>query len=133
MGLWASGPKPTWGGGVGGPKEGTTRVTADATPTPDARPYVMGWYVPSPAGRPHVMKGMLKPLSVTSSGGSAAKEPTADITMRMTDYAFDLSAPITAGKHVIRIENVASQSHEVIFGRLLPGKTVQQALTWLNG
>jgi hypothetical protein len=46
----------------------------------------------------------------------------------MTDYAFDLSKPITAGKHVIRIENVATQSHEVIFARLLPNKTMQQAL-----
>jgi len=52
--------------------------------------------------------------------------------MKMTDYAFDLSQPITAGKHVIRIENSATQSHEVVIGRLLPGKTMRQALTWLN-
>jgi len=53
--------------------------------------------------------------------------------MKLTDYAFDLSKPIVAGKHVIRIENLAAQSHEVVFARLLPGATAQQALTWLNG
>jgi uncharacterized cupredoxin-like copper-binding protein len=133
MESWTSGPMPSWAVDVGGPNEASTGVTADATLTLEPGSYVMVCYVPSPDGRPHVMKGMIKGLSVTPAGaGAAAKEPTADITMKMTDYAFDLSKPITAGKHVIRIENLATQSHEVIFGRLLPGKTMQQALAWLN-
>ena len=133
MDSWTNGPMPAWAVDVGGPNEATTGITADATLTLDPGTYVMVCYVPSPDGRPHVMKGMFKSLTVTSNGATAAKEPVADITMKMTDYAFDLSKPITAGKHVIRIENVATQSHEVIFGRLLPNKTMQQALTWLNG
>jgi hypothetical protein len=132
MDSWTSGPMPSWVVDVGGPNEASTGVTADATLTLDAGSYVMVCYVPSPDGRPHVMKGMIKALSVTTAGATAPNEPTADITMKMNDYAFDLSKPITAGKHVIRIENLATQSHEVIFGRLLPGKTMQQALTWLN-
>ena len=130
MDAWSSGPMPAWAVDVGGPNEASTGVTADATVTLDAGSYVMVCYVPSPDGRPHVMKGMVKALAVT--GAAAANEPKADIDMRMTDYAFELSKPISAGKHVVRIENVATQSHEVIIGRLLPGKNMQQALTWLN-
>jgi len=132
MDAWTSGPMPSWVVDVGGPNEASTGVTAEATMTLDAGSYVMVCYVPSPDGRPHVMKGMIKALAVTSAGATAPSEPTADITMKMTDYAFDLSQPITAGKHVIRIENTATQSHEVIIGRLLAGKTMRQALTWLN-
>jgi hypothetical protein len=132
MDSWTSGAMPSWVVDVGGPNEASTGVTAEATMTLDPGSYVMVCYVPSPDGRPHVMKGMLKAFAVTPAGATAPSEPAADITMKMTDYAFDLSQPITPGKHVIRIENTAAQSHEVIVGRLLPGKTMRQALTWLN-
>ena len=89
-------------------------------------------YVPSPDGRPHVMKGMVSAFTVVPAGATVANEPKADVLLRMTDYAFDLSKPIEAGPRVIRIENVAAQSHEVVIGRLLPGKTLRQALDWLN-
>jgi hypothetical protein len=79
-----------------------------------------------------VMKGMASAFTVVPAGATVANEPKADVLLRMTDYAFDLSKPIEAGPRVIRIENVAAQSHEVVIGRLLPSKTLRQALDWLN-
>ena len=59
-------------------------------------------------------------------------EPKADVVMTLDDYAFTLSAPITAGRHTIRFENRALQSHEAVMAQLQPGKTLQQAVTWMN-
>lgn len=123
---------PKWAVDVGGPNEASPGVQAEATITLEPGRYAMVCYVPSPDGRPHVMKGMVKAFTVTSTGATAANEPKVDVTVRMTDYAFELSKPITAGARVIRIENVAAQSHEVVIGRLLPGKSMRQALDWLN-
>jgi hypothetical protein len=45
--------------------------------------------------------------------------------MTMADYAFSLSTPLTAGHHTIRVENVATQAHEVAVLKLKPGKTLE--------
>ena len=123
---------PEWAVDVGGPNEASPGVSAYATITLEPGRYAMVCYVPSPDGRPHVMKGMVSAFTVVPAGATVANEPKADVLLRMTDYAFDLSKPIEAGPRVIRIENVAAQSHEVVIGRLLPGKTLRQALDWLN-
>lgn len=123
---------PEWAVDVGGPNEASPGVSAYATITLEPGRYAMVCYVPSPDGRPHVMKGMVSAFRVVSAGATAANEPKADVMVRMTDYAFDLSKAIEAGPRVIRVENVASQSHEVVIGRLLAGKTLRQALDWLN-
>lgn len=132
MDKWDAGQMPAWAVDVGGPNEASPGVNADATITLEAGNYAMVCYVPSPDGRPHVMKGMVKPLSVTTAGATKPNEPKADVTIKMTDYAFELSKPITPGLRVLRIENTAKQSHEVIIGKLLPGKTMKEALVWLN-
>lgn len=125
---------PEWAIDVGGPNEASPGINAYATMTLEPGIYALVCYVPSPDGRPHVMKGMIRQMTVTkaAAGDVAASEPKADVVLRLTDYAFELSKPIDPGSHVIRIENSAKQSHEVVIGRLLPGKTMRQALEWLN-
>lgn len=41
--------------------------------------------------------------------------------MKLVDDDVQLSTPITAGRHTIRIENLAQQPHEAFIARLLPG------------
>ena len=45
--------------------------------------------------------------------------------MTLMDYGFQLSTPITAGRHTIKIENTAAQSHEAVIVKLNPGATMQ--------
>jgi uncharacterized cupredoxin-like copper-binding protein len=91
-------------------------------------------WVPSPDGTLHVMKGMVKSLVVTppAAGQVAEAEPVADVDMMLDDYSFELSKPISPGRHVIKVENRASQTHEVVIARLAPGQTAAQALAWIN-
>jgi hypothetical protein len=133
MESWSSPRMPDWAVDVGGPNEASPGLAASATVTLEPGLYAMVCYVPSADGRPHVMKGMVKPLRVVADSGAAqAVEPRPDVTITMADYSFDISKPITAGQHVVRIDNTAAQSHELVLGRLLPGKTMSQALEWLN-
>jgi hypothetical protein len=86
--------------------------------------------VDTPDHIPHVMKGMIKPLTVTPAAGTPAPLPASDLTLTLVDYAFSFDAPPTAGPHAIRVVNGASQAHEVALFRLLPGKTLDDVMAW---
>lgn len=95
------------------------------------------WYCPLgfEDGVPHVVgHGMARPFVVKQRAGSVpptvAPEPSVAITM--VDYAFHLSAPLTAGRHMIRVENRGPEPHEVILMQLASGKTLEDVLTWLR-
>ena len=133
MNSWGSALKmPDWATDVGGPNNVGPGQSASGTMTLEPGTYMLVCWVPSPDGRPHVMKGMVKPLTVTAKGATAAAEPTADVTMTLDDYAFVLSGPLKAGTRTIRFENKASQAHEAVIARLLPEKTMLQAIVWMN-
>jgi uncharacterized cupredoxin-like copper-binding protein len=125
-------PPPAWAVDVGGPQPGVPGALADGTVSLAAGNYVIVCHIPAPDGQPHVAKGMYKPLTVTPSAAPAA-EPKADVTMTLKDYGFDFSTPLTAGRHTIRIVNVAEQFHEAFIVKLAPGKSAQDALAWVEG
>lgn len=132
MEAWGSALKmPKWAIDVGGPNSAGANETAEGTMTLEPGKYMLVCWVPSPDGMLHVMKGMVKDLTVTGPTVAAA-EPKADVTMVMDDYSFELSNPIKAGRRTIRFENRAEQAHEAVIARMLPEKTMAQAVTWLN-
>jgi len=122
---------PSWAIDVGGPNEASRGTPAEATVTLEPATYMMICYVPSPDGKLHVMKGMVRPLVVTAAGATRPAEPKSDVVLTLTDYGFDAKPALTAGKHTIRVENAAQQSHEVAIARLERG-TMDQALEWYN-
>jgi uncharacterized cupredoxin-like copper-binding protein len=127
------GPPPRWAvdhGGVNPPRPGGG--IAEATQQLEPGNYAIVCFVPGPDGVPHVMKGMARALTVTPSTGASAPEPNADVTVRLADYTFEPSAPLTAGKHTIRVENDGQQSHEIVLVRLAPGKTAKDVATWVE-
>lgn len=133
MEAWGTGPKmPEWAIDVGGPNSVAPGVSADATMTLEPGTYMLLCYVPSADGTPHAMKGMIKPLTVTAKGATKPREPEADVSVTLGDYGFVISPAITAGRHTIRFEDKAPQTHEAILARLLPGRTLQDALAWFD-
>ena len=133
MNAWGSALKmPAWALDVGGPNNVGAGQTAEGTMTLDPGTYMLVCWVQSPDGRPHVMKGMVKALHVTAQGAAAPAEPKADVVMTLDDYSFTVSSPIKAGRRTIRFENRANQSHEAVIARLLPDKSLTQAIVWMN-
>jgi hypothetical protein len=131
--VWGSDLKmPPWAIDIGGPNSASARRTADGTVTLQPGTYMLVCWVPSPDGVLHVMRGMIRPLRVTASGATVAEEPTPDVNLVLDDYSFVFSKPLTAGRRVIRIENRAEQSHEAVIAQLVKGRTMADAVRWMN-
>lgn len=133
--LLHEGPIPEWLTFPGGPGNvvagDSSIITANVTPGN----YLILCFIPSLDGKPHVMKGMYRRLVVTPApqGAPVAAEPNADVTVKLSDYAFAVSTPLTAGTHVIRVENDGPQLHELTIERLAPGKSAADFQQWIAG
>ena len=126
-----NGPPPADLVMLGGPNAASPGGTAEATVDLAPGTYTLACFIPAADGRPHVAMGMARELTVTQ-GTSTAAMPVADITIKLSDYTFELSGPLTAGRHTIRVEDAGPQMHEMVFVKLESGKTVQDMAAWLE-
>jgi hypothetical protein len=127
------GAEPAWAHDMGGANAPDPGTDANATMILQPGTYALVCFVDIPDHVPHVMKGMAHELHVTPAAVPAsAGSVGGDVAITLSDYAFGLSKPITAGTHTIRVENTAAQSHEVELIKLAPGKTVQDVLGWID-
>jgi hypothetical protein len=124
-----AGAPPRWAANLGGPNAVAPGGEASATVVLTPGQYALLCFIPSSDGVPHLMKGMARGFTVTGPDPHAALPP-ADLTLRLADYAFGFSRPLTAGHHVVRVTNVAKQPHEVTLWRLPPGVTPRQIAAW---
>jgi uncharacterized cupredoxin-like copper-binding protein len=128
----AGGPFPAWARSMGGPNAPRPEGgEANATLVLAAGRYVLACGIPSPDGVPHLMKGMMRPLTVLPAP-DAAGAPRADITMSLRDYSFVLSGTAAPGRRVIEVRNDGAQTHEVELVQLAPGKSVHDVLAWVE-
>lgn len=114
---------------VGGPAIPPLHGASEVLLTLAPGRYLMVCYMPSGKAR-HLSMGMVRELVVTP-GKPAIAAVTEDIRMGLTSYRFALSAPLTAGRKVIRIENLVEEPHEVDIVRLLPGRSATDLELWL--
>ncbi len=119
---------PAWAVALGGPNvnmQGLSEVVMQLAPGN----YVMICAVPSADGTRHIFKGMVRQLTVVpSSVQTVAPEP--DLTITLADYSFTVSAPITPGPHIIRVDNTGELPHELLVVRLEPGRTIEEYAAW---
>ncbi|MGH7630288.1 MAG: hypothetical protein ACREOF_13095 [Gemmatimonadales bacterium] len=123
------GPPPAWAHLEGGMMIGDPEKGSNVTMTLTPGLHALICFVPSPDGVPHFAKGMVVPIEVTGPAAEAA-EPEADIVLRLVDYDFQFSKPLTPGEHVIRVETAPGQPHELVLLRLADGTTAEQAAAW---
>jgi uncharacterized cupredoxin-like copper-binding protein len=87
----------------------------------------------------HLSRGMARDFVVVAdsttagAGRGPAPDPHADLSIIMTEYSYQLSGPVSAGRHLIRVENRGAQPHEADLIRLGPGKTPHDYIAWLDG
>ncbi len=128
------GPPPSWARFVGGPNAVAPGKEALATSVLTPGQYVYLCFIPSPDRVIHASKGMVLPFEVMPGGEAAtAGLPAVDATIKLVDYDFQVSHPITAGKRTILVENAGPQPHEVALLKLAPGKTVADFAAWDAG
>jgi uncharacterized cupredoxin-like copper-binding protein len=125
------GPPPSWIVWMGGPQAFPGGGASDFTVALEPGNYVWYCLIPGPDGQPHLMKGMAAPMTVTPSTTAMAAAPTADIDVTMKDYDWDISKPITAGKHTLKITNAqGAQPHEFVLVKLVDGKSAPDFLAY---
>jgi hypothetical protein len=124
-------PPPAWAVMVGGPNAPDPKSTSNSTVDLAAGNYVILCAVDMPGGVPHFAKGMVKSLTVTPSAGTGVA-PVATDSITLSDYAFKLSRPLSAGSHTFRVVSEANQPHEVELIKLAPGKKAADLFAWMQ-
>jgi hypothetical protein len=114
------------GPGAIGP-DGTSEVTVDLKPGS----YVLACFIASPDGVPHLAKGMLKPIQVTSASASTTGSvQSSKATFTMKDFSFEMPAKLPAGRGTYKVVNAGPQIHELNIVKLAPGTSLDNALEW---
>jgi uncharacterized cupredoxin-like copper-binding protein len=128
------GPPPSWIKFVGGPNAVAPGGKANATSVLEPGRYAYLCFVFGPDGVIHAAKGMMQPFEVTGEVTAAKAElPAAEVTIKMADYTFEPTKPLTPGRHTIRVENAGPQPHELALLKLAPGKNVEDFALWAEG
>lgn len=130
--------EPTsWAEQLGGPGFANAGASSNATYVLTAGDYALVCYVGSGRGVDslyHVWRGMIRPLRVTASAAEgsarARSRPTPAAVARITNDSLVWSAPLHAGRRLVRVENRTSVWREFVLERVLPGRTIDEARRW---
>jgi len=125
-------PPPKWVIMAGGPNAVAPGGSTDLTMNLQPGNYAIVCFVPNAKGVPHLMLGMGQGLTVTPNATASTTAPASDISVTLSDYKFDFSTPLTAGKHTLKIQNTAAQPHEFTLFKLMPGKTADDITKYFS-
>jgi hypothetical protein len=123
------GVRPAWLHPIGGPNAINPGGEAKATLVLEPGNYLAFCEVPGPDPAPHFAKGMVKGFTVTGPSRPGTL-PQADLAIKLTDFDFVFSKPLTKGHHVIAVTNTGKQSHMLVINRNPPGKGNKEFLDW---
>mgnify|MGYP005814313567 CR=1 FL=1 len=130
----AEGPALAMTKQVGGVGSVHPRGTASAVLNLPAGDYVVLCLIPSASDHvAHYAKGMIKSLTVKPADGAVAAEPSADMTIHMKDFSYDLPDTMPAGKYTIKVVNDGPEPHELNIFQLEEGKTLDDVKKFLGG
>lgn len=122
-------PNTTWWSGVGVVSPGDTAAISAFFP---AGEYAVSCFVKSGDGALHVAKGMVGSFDVIAARDTGVA-PNVDGVVTLTRSHIGVhAAPLTSGVRTLRV--VSSNPHPQDFQllKLLPGRSVRDALTWFT-
>jgi len=95
--------------------------------------YVLLCFVPDSMGMPHFAKGMVAALEVTAGTHPMVElTPEAEGVVKLLDFSFVLPTSMKAGKQIWQIVNEGKQPHEIALVRLADGKTLDDAVNFMQ-
>jgi hypothetical protein len=95
--------------------------------------YVALCTYPADNRQTHVDKGMVARLQVDAAPASTTKAPAeADITLRMRDHGYQLTAPVSGGHPLWHLQNIGTEPHQAMLIRLPEGASEYTERTWLS-
>ncbi len=91
--------------------------------------YAIACLLPGPDGIPHVVKGMIQPITVEKPAKAAEQKPPKTTKVVLEDYEFDVPKSFK-GSGTLEISNEGEELHELVVQKLDDGKTIQDVITW---
>lgn len=116
-------------GGPAAPRDSAVEANA----TLDVRPgkYVLVAYEVDQVGRARPTRYLWREVSaIAASVLIPARFSVPDARVRVKDASIEVLGAMRPGQRTLQIENIGARPHEVIVGRLKPGKTVEDAQRW---
>jgi len=110
--------------------------TSDASATLDLRPgrYMLVSYEVDPAGRPRGDRFISREVTaIAASVLIPARFPVPDLTIRIKDARMDVLGVVRSGQRMVQVENAGGHPHDLLLGRLKPGKTIDDVRRWDRG
>jgi uncharacterized cupredoxin-like copper-binding protein len=86
--------------------------------------YVVLCGIPNARGRAHALLGMMRPLHVVQGSATASPART-DTILRMKEFSFALSEPLTAGPRMLHVINNGTDGHELVVIHLAADMSAQ--------
>ena len=127
------GAPPSWLEPSGGIAPIPPNATEQYTATLQAGAYVVLCTYPADNGQTHFEKGMMARLQVDAATSAPAKTTReADITLRMRDHGFQLTAPVSGGRPLWHLLNIGTEPHQAVLIRLPEGASEYTERTWLS-
>lgn len=117
-------------GGVGAVAPGLSGSAVIDLP---AGEYIILCFITSPTHQmPHYAMGMIKSMTVEDRNNTAV-EPTANLTVHLKDFSFDLPDTLPGGPMTVQVINDGPEAHEFNIVRLANGKTAGDVMQFLDG
>jgi hypothetical protein len=123
--LQQQGPPPGIFTFEGGPAEVVPGRTAEVMLNLQPGQYALLCLVSAPDGQPHAAKGMVLPITVNASSGSAGTLPAGKGTIVLgTDNGFDLPATLPSGGSMFQVTNQGQSPRAFLYGTIPADKTI---------
>lgn len=129
------GARPEWATFLGGPSSVQPHGDGSATLYLEPGNYAWGCWAPDSDGTPHLLgHDQIHAFEVraTSEDAPSTSAPEPTVSVGMHDYAFELSEPLKAGRHVIHVENMGVEPHHVLIFKLDSGRTPGDFQAWIE-
>jgi hypothetical protein len=121
-------PRP-WAKNLGGPGFIDPPLSTNVTLVLEPGMYALACFVTTPKDPPEHLR-MVKPLQVVASTTALSREPPTDLVIRILDDGYEFSPSLSAGRHLLRVENATTQRRLFRMERVLPGRTPEEAIAW---
>ncbi|HEX4935649.1 MAG TPA: hypothetical protein VFV33_20855 [Gemmatimonadaceae bacterium] len=121
-----------WINRMGGPESTPSGGVSSVSMVLEPGRYVIAQLPVNPNPGGPLILSEVRELSVTRRPGASALPalPGAEVTLKMFEWNYTLEGPLNAGRRTIRVDNTGQFEHHVWIVRLLPGKTLAEAVKW---
>jgi len=126
------GAPPAWLEPAGGIAPIVPNASEQYTAALKAGTYVVLCTYPADNGQTHFDKGMTARLHVDDAAAAIRSHADADITLRLRDHGFQLTAPVSGGSPLWHLLNIGTEPHQAVLIRLPDGVSEYTERTWLS-